>query len=54
MRDLKVVFETGGSKDFANAVVQREVDDTDLSHRNRTRLFQIACEMGLLDSPEKD
>lgn len=45
---FRIVFEADIA-DHANAVVLRESDDTDQRHVWRTKLFQMACAIGLLD-----
>jgi hypothetical protein len=46
---MRVLFETGGERDFANAVIMWEVEDTLMSYIERVKLFLMACELGLLD-----
>jgi hypothetical protein len=49
---LRIVFEADGFE-AANAVVLREADDTDQRHIWRTRLFRMACAIGLLEETNR-
>lgn len=46
--EIRVFFENG-EKDLANVVIIREDNDTNESYRKRTKLFHMACVLGLLD-----
>ncbi len=47
--DLHVVFETNGEGDVANAVVLREMDESDEQYFWRVKIFFMACAIGLFE-----
>jgi hypothetical protein len=49
--EIRVLFEIANT--CANAVVIRNIDETDYSYVLRTKIFQIACILGLLEEPQK-
>jgi len=49
MDEIRVLFEKDRDTDYANAVVIREAEDTNANYIFKTKMFLMACVMGLLD-----
>jgi hypothetical protein len=47
--EMRVMFETDGEGDYSNAIVIREAEDTARGYALKSKMFLMACVIGLLD-----